>query len=486
MLNFLNQIRELLNRTLASKWFLITYLTIYFIIISAVSVHRFWQFEYFYFDHGIFDSSLWQVARGRPPLIDHFEETGFLNQLGDHFTPVMYLLAPLYWLTSAYEPLILVQNLSVVVSAAVMWFLARKLKLPPLLSVALLVAYTWFVGLQNGLIAGFHTELLALLTLSLTFYFMTIKRFRMYWLFLFLTLGLKETFVAIAVAIGVYWLLKKKYWLGLTTILLSVGYFFLVTRWVIPAIGGQPYGYTSAPVSFRSSISALYQPPIKLQTTLISLASFGFLPIFDLSSIGLWLQDLLTRFVLTKDGFAWGFGFHYSVMSGLLLYFTAIKASVYLLAKKWYQKYYWLHAGVIIAAVFLAHFYLHGPLGLFFNRAFYPQSRNHQFLRDFIQAVPRNGLTMTQNNLAVQMTHTHQIMLLRDTYWRVAPDTIAIDIRPGQNPNNFWPIETKLLYDKLVQDPNYQLHEFAKEQVYFTKKANFDPEFYYKVGWEKR
>lgn len=480
----LKKIETLIDRLITKKTIAL-YLVLYFCLITAVSLHRWWQFEYYYFDHGIFDQSLWSVAHGQLPYIDHFEKNIWLNQFGDHFTPTLYLLTPLYWLTDSYIPLLIIQNLFICAAAWVLWLLTREKKVPKVLASALLISFTWFLGLQNTIIAGFHTELPALLTLGLTLLFAEKKAWKWYWLCLILTFGLKETFVSIGLGIGIYLLLQKNYRQALATILFSVIYFICVTQLIIPAINGDTYGYGAREVSLSQVVPKFFLPVVKTKTLVYSLATFGFLSLVAWPALPLLMQDFFTRFVLTENGFTWDFGFHYSAMSSVLLFFSAVIGYT-ILVKKWsrYRQYVLLHSGLIIFMVMALHLKLHGALGLGFNPTFYQQSANHQFLANFVEQIPEGGLLMTQNNFAVRFTHSHKVMLLRDSYWRWAPDTIALDIRAGQNPNNFWPIESKALYDVLKQDPNYTLHEVTSEQVYFTKNENFDANYYVTSGLE--
>lgn len=148
---------------------------------------------------------------------------------------------------------------------------------------------------------------------------------------------------------------------------------------------------------------------------------------------------------------------------------------------KVYRKIATFHAiGIIFLAIFL-HLKLHGPLGLAYNPAFYAHTKDLNFLRTFLTKIPDKGLVMTLNNLAPQLTHTHNVMLLRDKYWQYLPQTIALDLRPGQNPNNFWPLpegEYKTLFERLKMDPNYTETEITDTQVYFSKKEKVDPGWY--------
>ena len=77
--------------------FILAFITLYFVIFSTISVNRYWQYQTFYIDFGIYDDAIWKVAHFKAPIVDK-GPNGRLN-LGDHFTPGMYLLSPIYWFT---------------------------------------------------------------------------------------------------------------------------------------------------------------------------------------------------------------------------------------------------------------------------------------------------------------------------------------------------------------------------------------------------
>lgn len=423
-------------------------------------VNRFWQFEAFYFDHGIFDSALWQVAHGQLPYIDHLSQTLTL-QLADHFAPVMYLLSPLYFFTSGYEALLFVENLLFIASCLVVFFLAKKHIKSKLLVFALVIAYTLFIGIQNALIANFHTELPALFTLALALYFLDRKLWPPFFFFLLVTFGLKETFVTIGAGLGLYLLLTKNVRAGLVTIFLSLFYYLTVIKIIIPVLAGREYFYDIAKVGPLDLLPHLFFPPIKTETIIVSFLTFGALPLFAPAFLPAIFQDFFLRFVLTSGPARWDLGLHYNATLTLLLAYGAILGSKWLITKPRYKKFLTIHALATIALVLFFHrFRYHGPVALAYNPAFYPHTKNLDFLRNFIAKIPTDGVVMTQNNLAVQMTHTHNPLLLRSDYGKYRPDYVAFDFRDGQNANNFWPLDppnwTKFPQD-LAADVNYRL-----------------------------
>ncbi len=428
------------------------YLGIYFVAINAVVLNRFWQFEAFYFDHGIYDGSLWQVAHGLTPIIDHLEN-GFISQFSDHFTPTLYLLAPLYWFTAKYEPVLIIGNFFVAASAWVLFLIARAKIKSRLLVFAIIFAYTLFIGLQNTIIANLHTELPALLTLALALWAIEKKRWKTYWLFLILTLGCKQNFAAIGVGLGIYLLFSNRK-TGILTVVLSFVYYFLVTKIIIPSYAYNP--------SFHLDWS-----PIKTETIFISLATFGFLPLGAVTFLPAIFQDFITRFFFTSPA-RWDLGLHYNATLSVLLAYGAILGSQRL------KKLAILAAIFIIFTTLYFHrFKYHGALGLAYNPDFYRHTSEMNFLKDFLARIPSNKTVMTLNNLAPYLTHTNPVMLLRGNYEDYKPEIIALDIRAGQNPANFWPtsFETLINLPVLIStDSAYNTRRVSDTLYIYTRK----------------
>lgn len=427
---------------------------VYFVAINLVVLNRFWQYEALYFDHGIYDSSLWQAAHFQKPIIDHLED-GFISQIGDHFAPTLYLLTPVYWFTKSYEPILVIGNLLVAGSAYVLYLIARKKIKNSLVVFAIILAYTLFIGLQNTVIANLHTELPALLTLALTLWAIESRRFRLYWLFLLLTLGSKQNFAAIGVGLGIYLFFLKEKKTGLATIFFSILYYLAATKIFIPFLGGRPYGYE---VAFNPSWE-----PIKTETLLFSFATFGFLPLGALAFLPTILQDFFTRFFFTSPA-RWDLGLHYNATLSVLLAYGAILKAAKL------RKFAVPAAIFIILMVLYFHrFKFHGALGLAYNPAFYRHTSEMNFVTDFLKQIPPNKSVMTNNNLATYLTHTNRVMLMsanRD------PEIIALDIRNGQNPVNFWPSTFAAAIDlknKLATNSGYIMKKISDSQFVFEK-----------------
>lgn len=456
--------------------FIIAYLLFYYALICAVTLNRWWQYEVYYFDHGIFDQALWHVAHGNAPYIDHLESKPLLH-LGDHFAPLYYLLSPLYWFTDAYEPLFLVQNAFVVASAWVLYRIMRRNKFPFTASFALLVAYTFFIGLQNTIIAGFHTELPALLVLALVFDALDQKRYSLMSVYLGLLLLLKQLFVPIGMALSIYLILShKKRALGLALIALSLAYYLFVTQQLMPRFAGRPYQYTS-PINLSiNELEKLVNSEQKRQVITTSLATFGGLPLATPTFWPVILQDWAVRFVFQDGGARHDLGMHYNALLSVLLAYSSILGMKQLMRGEKTRKLLPLVSVFMLGTTMYFHqIQFRGPLGLGFNPAFYENSKNFSFLNSFVHQIPLDqGLIMAPNNLAVRLTHQAEVLLLRSDYENFNPAIIVLDIRDGQNPNNYWPLppaQFKKLYADLLADPRYTPVYVTSEQLYFQRAS---------------
>lgn len=108
-------------------------------------------------DLGIFKEALWHTLHGRPM----YSPTVGYSFLGEHFSPVLFLLAPLYALSPTSACLLVVQTLAISGSAWPVYRLGRSLGLRRDLATALGAAMILSPQMQVALLYDFHMDLLA-------------------------------------------------------------------------------------------------------------------------------------------------------------------------------------------------------------------------------------------------------------------------------------------------------------------------------------
>lgn len=334
---------------------------------------------------------------------------------------------------------------------------------------------------EPALITDFHEVTVATAFFAASILFLLQKKIRLYFLFLLITLGFKESNFVIGVALGITLMLLGKQYrrVGFFTAIISLVWGLVAIKLIIPAFSGGEYIYNTPipdnPIHFLKSYG---DNPIKLRTLFISFANFGFLPIFSPSFYPLILADFATRFYPSFLTLSWGLSLHYSVLTGLLLAISSVFSYKYL-RRFLPEKAFTLYGIVLIVVVLVLHrFVLHGPLGLAFNRSFYTHSQNFSFLDDLVKKIPPDTTVMTQNNLAVRFTH-QDVRLLRDKcklcleehYRSVMPEYVVIDNRDGQSPNNYYGVgDMNKILAALQKDKDYKITYKEGDRYVFKRK----------------
>lgn len=494
-------------------------ITAFFLIFCLVALHRFWQYEAWYYDFGIFDTAIYKVSQFKTPTIDHFV-VGGKHIFADHFHPIIFLLSPLYWFTDRPEIILIAQTLVVSLSGFVIYQLANfKLKNKKI-ALAFLLIYLSFVGLHNALITEFHEITLLPLPLSLFFLALEKRQVKLFCLATFFVLITKESTFIIPLLICTYQFFREKSTLcasleaykatnyktaisksnkwqkifALTAIVCLV-YGLVVIKIVIPHFNTSG-AYQYLPSRFNiETITTLFETR-KIKTIVETLASFAFLPLFAPHTLLPVMVNWFTRFIA---GGRSDLGLHYNAeLAPTLIYGTMLgfiklqqllaksthklKLQIQHISKKFSKKItllnnldkhsIWQLTAYLLAvwAVVFSIYYFKSPALLAFNPAFYAHSKNFAFLNNLVEKVPtNNGVIMAQHNLATRFTH-YQTYILRENYQDFEPQYIVVDQRAGQNPNNFLGIqEPEKLFEQLANDSRYSLFYDGGEQKIYQK-----------------
>ncbi len=210
----------------------------YTLFMGAATLARHNTFGTYAFDLGIHSQALATIARHGYPLVTLYGPEP-VNQFGDHFAPIFYLLTPLSLLFSDARALLIVQTLLLASGVAPVYLLARSKLASQALALALAAAYLLFPALHGVNTFDFHEIALAVPLLLWSLYCLETGRFRLFGLFLALALFTKEEVALTGVAIGLYILLvQRQPRRGALVMALSAAYFVLVTGVLMPALGG--------------------------------------------------------------------------------------------------------------------------------------------------------------------------------------------------------------------------------------------------------
>jgi len=443
---------------------------VFFILFSCISFWRYNTGQVFYYDFGHFVRVLWLISRFTPPIIQH-KVLGEINFLGDHFSPSLYVLAPLFWITTKTQILLLEQAFFTVLSGFLIFVIAKKERLSLFSALTTSLLFLLFAGTENPLVTDWHTESTAATFLLLFIYLFIYKNKRLLAIICALIfIGFKDSnpLSLIFILLPFFIEVKTKRLSIFLILLMSLVYFLIITCIVSPSISKQPYLYSPIlPNHLLAYFTNFINLQIKRKLIFDSLLSFGLLPIlsgfFLLPIIGELSIRLVPEYIHSQS---FTLGMHYNVYLGVFLAIASIKALVFtnrLFLKTRFNMPNIIPVLVLLIALFVAKKITNSPINLATNKIFLKEWNNKTELYKEIFFVPKYGSIMSQNNILPHLLQRREkVFLLSLEYTKFSPTTIVFDLFPGQNINNYYSGEIQSIKQVeqlkllLLKDHKYQ------------------------------
>lgn len=158
------------------------------------------RFALWVYDLAIFDQATWLISRGHTPFVT----VRGLHLLADHFSLILYPLAPLYWLWDSPKVLLAIQTIALAMGALPVYALALRRTESAFVAEVFGVAYLLYPAVQWTNATEFHPESFATPFLLGAFYFLICKKWGWYFILLGLAALTKESVGLIILALGVY------------------------------------------------------------------------------------------------------------------------------------------------------------------------------------------------------------------------------------------------------------------------------------------
>jgi len=212
----------------------------YSVIMGAVVCMKHSAFKSHAYDLGIFSQVFWSATNGfglHSSILDN-------SFLGEHFSPILYLLVPGYrlWPHPAY--LLLVQTVILALAALPLFLLASSELKSRNWGLFFAFLYLCYQPMRNVNLYDFHEIAIATPLLMLAFFFLHKGRTIAFLLVLGAALACKEEIAAIIFILGVYILfVRKQRLLGPVLAFSGLAIFFALIFLVIPHFRNAPYGF---------------------------------------------------------------------------------------------------------------------------------------------------------------------------------------------------------------------------------------------------
>ncbi len=430
-------------------------------IYAFISVQKHNHFQSFAWDLGFFDQLIWKISQNLTPL----SSLGNLHILGDHFQPVVYVFAPLYWFYNDVRILLVFHAIIAVLGAYPIYLLSRKILKNRTLSLAVVFNFLLYTGFQHAVLDGFHQSVVSVFIIGWVFYSLETKRYRFYWFGILLLLLVKEEYGLLVSFIGlVVATFYRQKQVGLITFVLGILFFFAAIYFFIPFFQKGPYTHFGYGILGQTPgevlknivlkpyvfIPLLVLPPVKLNTVLSMFISFGFLPLLAPLHLLPVIQQLVVRFIDTVTQHRWVNTNHYVFPLVPLLSIASIY-SVRKIQKKF------PHNSTLALYIFVwalgQNLFYHGPLNSIFKRQFYANYMWETNASELLTHIPPTAIVASQNSLLPHLSHRSKFYLFPEIG---DAQYIAADLHDG--PNKYSPVtytQTKTLINSLLDKHLY-------------------------------
>jgi len=378
-------------------------------LFSFVTVTRHFTLHTHALDLGYYVQLTWNLARGAGPSVSLPE----MNAWGDHFSPIMYLLAPLFWIAPGPVTLLVVQSVALALGALAVFGMAARRLGDERPAAAFAVLYLVNPSLHGINVRDFHAAALAVPLLLAALYFAESDRPWLFWIATGLALATRED-AAIAVAgLGAWVALAKGR--RLRGAITAAGAFALLvaeTRWLIPHFRGGAYPhlgrYAHLGRSVPEIVTAMLLHPFRLLRGLLTsqrllylgalLAPLAFLPLLAPAELLGLLPPLLEN-LLGQDRVLFNHRTQYQSFVLPFLFAGAIAGYVRLAARRpdaWPQR-------VLVAAVIVSLALSSRTLNDLAVDRFWP-TPEHREAREVIAKVPPEVAVSAQDQYVAHLS----------------------------------------------------------------------------------
>ncbi|XVQ12651.1 DUF2079 domain-containing protein [Spirillospora sp. CA-255316] len=215
---------------------------LFFCLYTAYALARHRNLQTAGFDLGIFDQAVRAYARFEAPIVP-LKGPGF-NLLGDHFHPVLALLAPLYWVWPHPGTLLVAQAALIAVSVVpVGRFAIRRLGLRAGLVIATMYGLSW--GVQGAIGFDFHEVAFAVPMLAFAMVALAERRWTAAAVWTLPLVFVKEDMGLTVAAVGAYLWWRHRRRTGALLVVAGAGTTLLAVKVVVPHFNPHGFSYSA-------------------------------------------------------------------------------------------------------------------------------------------------------------------------------------------------------------------------------------------------
>jgi uncharacterized membrane protein len=401
---------------------------------AGISLYRHAHFGSNAWDLAIQDQTVWGYSTFHviPNTVEMVP-----NLLGDHFNPILAVLAPFYRMFDGVAVLLVAQAVLLGV-AGIPIFLWAAERVGPAAGLAFQASYLVFWGLLAGVVYDFHHVVFAVPAVSAALYATLTRRDWLLWPMVGVGFLTREDVPLTFAALGLYVaLVQRRFLVGAVLTALSGAWTLVAVTVVLPALGGSPYRHWlygelgSGPLSAAvhvvtrplSSLRLLFEPTRKVELMAGLIGNWLCLPL--VSPLFLVVVPALLERFWASDPNIWSFRFQYSMLEGPILAFCAIDSVARLRA--WLgpraPRLLWPAVVAALAAVsLLASAVAVRPLT---ELTTYVSAAQAARIQSCLDVIPPDASVAASNFLVPHLSHRRQIYVISVS---TDADYLAVDV----------------------------------------------------------
>ncbi len=396
------------------------------------------------YDFGLFSQMFWYMKETGECLITCERDT-LLNHFAVHFSPIYYLILPIYIIIPSPCTLLVLQAFIVAFGIIPLSLISKHYNLSALSTILFSVCYILYPAFMGGCFWYLHENCFLLPLLLWYLYFSEKEKIIPTALFALLTLTVKEDAAVYVAVIALYFIFNRKnYKCNLFILLFSVLYFVLVTK--LMSVYGEGvmsdsrYGeYIYDDGGLFSVIKSVIQNPIfaiyqifkeeKFLFVLQVLCPLGFLPILIkkpeklILFIPLILVNLMTNYPYQYD-----IGFQYTFGSGAILFYLSV-ANYSDLGK---NRRKILLCAVLSSVIIFSGGYLSK---ITYVEDYISASQQREVIDEALKLVPEDASVAASTRLVANLSEREVIYELETT--KQNAEYIVFDLRNSEEKSNF-------------------------------------------------
>lgn len=410
---------------------------------SAISVYRHFRFGST-IDLATQTQTIWGYS--------HFEiirntVIGIPNLLGDHFHPMLMVLAPLFWIWNSAGVLLVAQGVLLAL-AGVPIFLWGAERLGVVAGLAFQASFYLYWGILAGVLFDFHHVVFGVVAVSWALYATVTRRNLLLAVSVLVAMLSREDVPLTLIGLGFYiFLVQRRFVLGAGLMVVNAAWFGLLLKVILPSLGGVAYRHwmyselgggpgTATLHVLRDpidSVKLLFTPAIKLRVWVASFGNWLFLPVLS-PLVLVALPAFFERFWNDGPDF-WTFHMQYSMQAAPILAFAAVDGAARL-ARLWPARSPALVGTRVAITVLVASALLSVAVNPLSELGTYVSSETATDIQDCLDTIPSTASVAATQSLLSHLATRRQIyqIPIQDVSGRLIDpvsarvDYIAIDL----------------------------------------------------------